>query len=360
MKNRWLGMACVLPLLVACNSEGSAIKVSSETVSQQQIDTIVSNINKLYPEATQEQKQKAAEVAVRAIENMVFVEGESFDMGDFKMDCDFPTKSENRLDWSPDAQCLSHFASSMFGAQYLHKVTLDSYLISKYETSFMDMEWMRQINHLPVVLTNFVSVIPLETKPMKRTDNKYIKAIEYNLKHNEAAYTKSWQEAKDYCQWLGKVSTLEFDIPTEAQWEYAARSRGQKYYYATNDGYRSLAQGQYFDPETGKYVDILPSEVNSSTSSEEFIAQWPANPLGIYGMSNGISEWVNDWYEKDYYLRSAERNPVGPNAGTQKVIRDSVSNKMTFGRSGQDIESDTYNPSLSFRCSIQQPKPLTE
>ncbi|TOM79222.1 hypothetical protein CGH68_25335, partial [Vibrio parahaemolyticus] len=68
---------------------------------------------------------------------------------------------------------------------------------------------------------------------------------------------------------MGKVSTLEFDIPTEAQWEFAARSRGQHYYYATNDGYRSLTEGQYFDPDMGKYIDILPSEVNSSTSSEE-------------------------------------------------------------------------------------------
>ncbi|TOO97948.1 hypothetical protein CGH27_22475, partial [Vibrio parahaemolyticus] len=79
MKNRWLGMACVLPLLVACNSENSAIPVSSETVSQKQIDTIVSNINKLYPEATQEQKLKAAKTVVRAIEELVFVKGGSFE-----------------------------------------------------------------------------------------------------------------------------------------------------------------------------------------------------------------------------------------------------------------------------------------
>ncbi|HHX8486723.1 TPA: formylglycine-generating enzyme family protein [Vibrio parahaemolyticus] len=358
MKNRWLGMACVLPLLVACNSESSAIKVSSETVSQKQIDTIVSNINKFYPEATQEQKQKAAEVVVRAIENMVFVEGGSFDMGDFKMDCDFPTKTENRLDWSPDAQCFN-FATNLSGAQHLHKVTLDSYSISKYETSFLDMEWMRQINGLPVALTNFISVIPLKTKPMERTDEKYKKTIEYNLKNNEAAYTKSWQEAKDYCQWLGKVSTLEFDIPTEAQWEFAARSRGQHYYYATNDGYRSLTEGQYFDPDMGKYIDILPSEVNSSTSSEEYIGQWPANPLGIYGMSNGIQEWVNDWYAKEYYLNSPEHNPQGPENGIQKVVRDGGGVK-TFDRFGKDPVLDAYSPTHSFRCTIHDSKPISK
>ncbi|GLT17066.1 hypothetical protein GCM10007938_08430 [Vibrio zhanjiangensis] len=357
MKNRWLGLTCTLPLLIACNS-GSSIQLSSETVSKQQIETIVSNIDARYPEATQEQKQKAAEAVVRAIENMVFVEGGSFDMGDFKMDCDFPTKTENRLDWSPDAECLSHFASSMYGAQYLHKVTLDSYSISKYETSFLDMEWMRQINQLPPAMTYYVSIIPMQARPMKRTDDQYHNAMKYNLKHTRATYTKSWQEAKDYCQWLGDMSGLAFDLPTEAQWEYAARSRGQHYYYATNNGYRSFSEGQYFDPVTDKYVENLPSEVNSDTSKEKYIGYWPANPLGIFGMSNGISEWVNDWYAKDYYLSSPEFNPKGPNSGTQKVMRDSRSNGMSFGRYAEDLVLEHYSVTDSFRCAVQSATPI--
>lgn len=356
MKNRWLGMACLLPLLVACNSESSAIKVSSETVSQKQIDTITSNINKLYPEATPEQKQKAAEVVVRAIEDMVFVEGGSFDMGDFKMDCDFPTKTENRLDWSPDVQCFN-FATNLSGAQYLHKVTLDSYSISKYETSFLDMEWMRQINGLPVAANKWEGYAQLKDIVQRDTE-EYSELMKWHYKNHKPAQTKAWQESKDYCQWLGKVSNLPFDLPTEVQWEYAARSGGQHYYYATNDGYRSLAEGQYFDPDSGKYVDILPSEVNSSASSEEYIGQWPANPLGIYGMSNGIREWVNDWYAKEYYLNSPEHNPKGPENGVQKVVRDGGGIK-TFGRKGQAIESDTYSPLSSFRCSVQRPQSLT-
>ncbi|EGR1560705.1 hypothetical protein C1S99_17605 [Vibrio parahaemolyticus] len=356
MKNRWLGVASVLPLLVACNSESSAIKVASETVSQKQIDTITSNINKLYPEATQEQKQKAAEVVVRAIEDMVFVEGGSFDMGDFKMDCDFPTKTENRLDWSPDVQCFN-FATNLSGAQYLHKVTLDSYSISKYETSFLDMEWMRQINGLPVAANKWEGYAQLKDIVQRDTE-EYSELMKWHYKNHKPAQTKAWQESKDYCQWLGKVSNLPFDLPTEGQWEYAARSGGQHYYYATNDGYRSLAEGQYFDPDSGKYVDILPSEVNSSASSEEYIGQWPANPLGIYGMSNGIREWVNDWYAKEYYLNSPEHNPKGPENGVQKVVRDGGGIK-TFGRKGQAIESDTYSPLSSFRCSVQRPQSLT-
>ncbi|MCU8487017.1 formylglycine-generating enzyme family protein [Vibrio vulnificus] len=355
MKNRWLGLTCTLPLLIACNS-GSSIQLSSETVSKQQIETIVSNIDARYPEATEEQKQKAAEAVVRAIENMVFVEGGSFDMGDFKMDCDFPTKTENRLDWSPDAECFN-FATNLSGAQHLHKVTLDSYSISKYETSFLDMEWMRQINQLPPAMTYYVSIIPMQARPMKRTDDQYHNAMKFSLKHARATYTKSWQEAKDYCEWLGDISGLAFDLPTEAQWEYAARSRGQHYYYATNDGYRSLAEGYYFDPVTDKYVEVLPSEVNSGTSKERYIGYWPANPLGIFGMSNGISEWVNDWYAKDYYLTSPEHNPQGPKHGDKKVMRDG-GGVMTFGRSGEKTVLEHYSVTDSFRCAVQSTTPI--
>ncbi|WP_339389915.1 hypothetical protein [Vibrio neptunius] len=106
MKNRWLGLIGTLPVLVACNT-GSSIQLSSETVSPQQIKTIVTNITTRYPQATAQQKQQAAEAVVRAIENMVFVDGGSFDMGDFKMDCDFPTQTETRLEWSPDAECFN-------------------------------------------------------------------------------------------------------------------------------------------------------------------------------------------------------------------------------------------------------------
>lgn len=150
MKNRWLGMACALPLLVACNNEGSAITVSSEAVSQKQIDTIMSNITKLYPEATQEQKQKAAKTVVRAIEELVFVEGSSFEMGDFGAPCEIPSGTPSRMDWSPDVQCFSSPSTGETGAYNLHRVTLDSYSIAKFETRLVDMKWMRWFNKLPV------------------------------------------------------------------------------------------------------------------------------------------------------------------------------------------------------------------
>ncbi|WP_104035259.1 formylglycine-generating enzyme family protein [Vibrio jasicida] len=348
MKNRWLGMACVLPLLVACNSESSAIPVSSETVSQKQIDTIVSNINKLYPEATPEQKLKAAKTVVRAIEELVFVEGGSFEMGDFGAPCEAPSRTPNRMDWSPDVQCLSSPSSGETGAYNLHRVTLDSYSIAKFETRFIDMEWMRQINGFPVAADRGKHIIERNSELYKKVISKW---------KNNAASAKKWQEAKDYCQWLGDVSALPFDLPTEAQWEYAARSRGGKGYFATNNGYRQMYNSHYFDPEVGRNVDYKESEVNSSTDIEN-VDTYPPNPLGIAGMSNQVSEWVNDWYSPTYYQTSPEHNPQGPDSGTEKVLRDAGGMTMVFSRIHDIPVLESYFPSVSFRCALQQPSPV--
>jgi len=359
MKNRWLGLAGALPLLMACNSGQSAIQLTSDKVSQQQIETIISNINQLYPDATQLQKQKAADVVLRAIEGLVFVEGGSFEMGDFGAPCEIPSDTRNRIDWLPDVKCLSLPDSQSTGAHILHKVTLDSYSISDTETRFMDFEWMRQINNLPVAENKSKGYWPVPGEVLERDSEDYKQLIKRQSVKNMAAWTVSWQESKDYCHWLGKVSELPFDLPTEAQWEYAARSRGKKVYFATNNGYRQLLEGRYLNPETGRSAEYSRDEVNSSTNIEEVDA-YPPNPLGIYGMSNQVSEWTNDWYSPDYYSQSPELNPKGPETGNEKVMRDGFGETMVFVRIPTKLVEDAYYPTNSFRCSLQQAKVATK
>ncbi|MHC6529419.1 MULTISPECIES: formylglycine-generating enzyme family protein [unclassified Vibrio] len=353
MKNRWLGVACTLPLLSACSDANSTVQVTSETVSSEQIDTIVNNINTRYPEATQEQKQNAAEVVVRAIENLVFVEGGRFEMGDFGAPCEIPSRTVGRMDWSPDVQCLSDPFSEETGAADLHTVTLSDYSISKYETRFIEMEAMRWISDLPVADNKYEGFKLIKNQTIDRDSDEYSRLLSNRPK--QAAKAKSWQEAKDYCQWLGEVSLLPFDLPTEAQWEYAARSRGLNYYFATNNGYRQTSGDQYFDPENGIYVEYQQSDANTPGYGETYqVDAYPPNPLGVYGMTNQVSEWVNDWYSPDYYKNSPKLNPQGPSSGTEKVLRDASGTTMTFARIHSTPEKEGYSPGVSFRCALQQ------
>ncbi|MGO2343809.1 formylglycine-generating enzyme family protein [Vibrio litoralis] len=299
MKATWLGMMLLLPLLTACDAR-SDITINSTQISEQQANTIKQNIASQYPNASAEEKQQIADVAVKSIENLVFVEGGSFDMGDFKAPCEIPSRRRERIDWSPNNECYASLTSTLSGGMHLHKVRSMS-----------------------------------------------------------AASTKTWQDAKDYCLWLGQVTTLPFDLPTEAQWEYAARSRGQHYYFATNTGYLQFIEGSYYNPTTGYMVDYTEDEVNAPKQIEDVDA-YPPNPLGVYGMSNKVSEWVNDWYAKDYYLHSPEKNPQGPETGTEKVQRDGAGTTMTFSRLHSTIQLKQYSPSDSFRCVLQQKHSATQ
>ena len=131
-----------------------------------------------------------------------------------------------------------------------------------------------------------------------------------------------WQKAKDYCQWLGKQTGKNYDLPTEAQWEYAARSRGKYVFWATNDGSGNNGTGNTF----GKVQNIVYREAPVGTM--------PPNPLGLYDMSSGFRyEWINDWYDEDYYKNSPELNSKVPKTGTFKVLR----NSSGYGNAGTTI-----------------------
>ncbi|WP_371926687.1 formylglycine-generating enzyme family protein [Pseudomonas sp. ANT_H12B] len=96
-------------------------------------------------------------------------------------------------------------------------------------------------------------------------------------------------------------------LPTEAQWEYAARSRGQHVLFPTDNG------GQNFGRN-------FPGEGEGETF---VVDRFTPNSLGIFNMAGNATDWVNDWYGKDCYQHSPVDNPQGPATGTERVKRGS-------------------------------------
>lgn len=111
----------------------------------------------------------------------------------------------------------------------------------------------------------------------------------------------SWDEAKNYCAKLGKR------LPTEAEWEYAARSGGTKENYAGASDESRLGEYAWFSGNSGGKTHPVGEKL--------------PNGLGLYDMSGNVWEWVNDWHDGSYYQISRTNNPQGPASGQYKVLR---------------------------------------
>lgn len=186
------------------------------------------------------------------VSQMVFVEGGSFKMG----------SNQGGKDERP-----------------VHEVFLNSFYIGKYEVT--QKEWRE--------------LMPEDT-------NKSF----FNGCDNCPVERVTWYGVQEFIGRLNEKTGMKFRLPTEAEWEFAARggrmSRGFKY-----SGSNNLDKVAWKDG-------------NSGNSTHPVGTKFP-NELGIFDLSGNVCEWCNDWYSPTYYEVSPEQNPQGPLSGIQRVIR---------------------------------------
>jgi formylglycine-generating enzyme len=118
----------------------------------------------------------------------------------------------------------------------------------------------------------------------------------------------SWFEAVKYAEWLSIVSGKHYRLPTEAEWERAARAGREGALYVWGD-----------EPplEHPAYVRRWGGDVKATRPAGD----GDANAWGFYELGENVHEWCADWFQKDYYAVSPERNPRGPDAGERRASR---------------------------------------
>jgi sulfatase modifying factor 1 len=115
----------------------------------------------------------------------------------------------------------------------------------------------------------------------------------------------SWNEAATYCDWLSQAAGKAYRLPTEAEWERAARGGLEGLLYPWGDA----------PPE------MVPDYAKRWKNGPEPVGLYAPNAYGLYNLGDNVHEWCADWYDDGYYGHSPERNPRGPVDGKRRASR---------------------------------------
>lgn len=170
----------------------------------------------------------------------------------------------------------------------VHRVWIEEFLLAAYQVTNSDY-------------ARFVQSTGCPAPPFSRDPN---------LNHpQQPVVAISWHEATRYCKWLSASTGKKFRLPTEAEWERAAR------------GDRKHALYPWGDTPPQSLPDYAERCAAHWNTGPEPVGRGEANGYGLYNVCDNVHEWCSDWYSPDYYAISPERNPRGPETGQRRASR---------------------------------------
>ena len=217
------------------------------------------------------------------------------------------------------------------------KVYLDAYEIDKYEvTTVQFLKFVLASNRDPLI------------------DWQYDGGNFQETMANHPVMHVSWFDADAYCKWAGKR------LPTSAEWEKAARGEDGRIFPWGNEP-AGLSRANFGRTGLSGPVRDRPERLllyPPIISVDKY--ENGASPYGVFQMAGNVAEWTADWYDPNYYKKAPDRNPKGPEKGTQRAFRgggwiDSTPTVRPAQRNG--TEPNTKMNWLGFRCARDVKEP---
>jgi len=196
----------------------------------------------------------------------------------------------------------------------VHEVCVDAFKLDKYEVTQAEFQKVMESNPSSYIGSN----LPVESV--------------------------TWSEADRYCKKLDKR------LPTEAEWEYAARGGSESHFY-----WGDTVKGEEANfCDTNCQLNIRIDAIDDGYATTAPVGQFEPNPYGLHDMAGNVAEWVNDWMDENYYRVSPKDNPPGPRPMPSKVVRGGAWNTSAGylrSSSRSSFEADYRNPGVGFRCA---------
>lgn len=239
----------------------------------------------------------------------------------------------------------------------VHTIRLNDFYMGKYEVTLEEFTQFTET-------TNYITDAERQDSSQLVKQKFWGFQAGVNWRHDETGQMRSvtellhpvihvsWNDAIAYCNWLSEQHGLQpvyeiledrananwnangYRLPTEAEWEYAARDGGKDVRWA---GIRTTYNSSL--PVVGNYCDrkcLFPWKKRAYSDEYRFsapVGKYRANDLGLHDMSGNVEEWCWDYYVTDYYKRSPAINPAGPAKGEFRVLRGG-----SWGSSPEELE----------------------
>ncbi len=238
----------------------------------------------------------------------------------------------------------------------VHRVTVDSFWMGRIEVTWNEFEaWYRATksegrSDTRLMEEEDVDAITGATPPYVPPDQGWGKG-------DRPAITMTHYAAEQYCRWLSQVTGKHYRLPTEAEWEYAARGGSDSAYFFEGSPTRYTERrwwNRLFGPNTEVLDSFVVHRGNSDGRSQPASLVAP-NPFGLQHMLGNVREFTADWYAADAYERRAGDstvvNPRGPETGEERVVRGG-----SFRTDPADLRLAARDHTRSRACFLTDPQ----
>lgn len=226
-----------------------------------------------------------------------------------------------------------------------HPVFLDAYYISAHAVTNEDYAvFVRETGYPPPSVRELPRVV---TPPLEALFRELAAPYAWrNLspprdRGRHPVALVGYHDALAYCAWLSRTIGQSVRLPTEAEWERAARGGAES---------RRYPWGDDIDPSRANF---LPDPALKKHHGTRPVGSYPPNAFELFDMSGNVWEWVSDWYRADAYKDPEGRNPQGPRVGALRIVRGGswVTHDVSQLRCAHrhQVPADTYTYSIGFR-----------